>query len=75
MTKGQDVIYRPRGCDFNVSATVCDTHDDGTVTVLAHYVLDDDGDAEGDFIGATYRTRINTVSPLENRAAVHRYTA
>lgn len=57
---GKDVIYRPRGCDFNVAATVWDTHDDdGTVTVLAHYVLDDDGEAEGDYIGATYRTKMS----------------
>jgi len=59
--KGDDVIYRPSGCDFNVAATVWDIHDDGTVTVMANYVLDDDGKAEGDYIGATYRTKVSQV--------------
>lgn len=52
---GTHVTYRPRHLDFNVSAIVRHVHRDGTVTVEARHILDDNGEPEGGYLGYTYR--------------------
>lgn len=55
LRNGDPITYRPRFLDFDVSAKVERVHKDGTVTVQARFLLSDDGEPEGCFLGYTYR--------------------